>query len=75
MKAHTVTVLIGCVAAVAVVAATDKLFKQIHKPTNWACITDMECQLEEKARTRGERCMRVSNKLFCYRPKETKWSS
>lgn len=75
MNAAQVSVLIGCIATVLVVAATDKLFKEVRKPANWACATDFECQQEEEAHARGERCIRANNKLFCYRPKKTKWSS
>jgi hypothetical protein len=66
MKAHNVTVLIGCIAAVVVVAATDKLFKPVPAAkAEWVCITDMECQKEEEARKRGETCFRTGNDVAC----------
>ena len=68
MKFSTILVLVGCVAAVVVVATTDKLFKPVKQPARWVCVTDAECGQEDAAHERGERCLRVSDKLYCYQP-------
>lgn len=33
---------------------------------DWVCITDLECQIEEDSRRRGEKCVRVQEHMFCY---------
>lgn len=59
-------VLIGCAAAVAVIAWTDG--QDLEQA--WACNTDAECEQESQAHERGELCLRLprAGTLACYQP-------
>jgi len=64
MKLSTFLILIGCAIAIATVKATDHYFGPTPDAT-WKCITDTECETEERAHEHGERCFRFEQRFVC----------